>query len=39
MEESKVISITVAADLLAKAEETASREQRTVKELISDALR
>jgi metal-responsive CopG/Arc/MetJ family transcriptional regulator len=38
MDEGKVISITVAADLLAKAEETAAREQRTVNELITDAV-
>lgn len=38
MAEGKVISITVAADLLAKAEEKAASEQRTVNELISDAV-
>ncbi|KAA6463314.1 ribbon-helix-helix protein, CopG family [Acidobacteria bacterium AB60] len=38
MEEGKIISITVAADLLAKAEEKAAREQRTVNELIADAV-
>jgi hypothetical protein len=38
MDKGKVISITVAAGLPAKAEETAAREQRPVNELITDAV-
>lgn len=38
MKRAKTISITIAPELMAKAEETAARQERTVSELCAEAL-